>query len=365
MMQIARIVGAVPLAFVCFAATAQEESQGPPDLGALRRLRSLESVETAERPAAPQAPLSTEAAPRAKGWTLTPEIAGVSKGTFGIDLSHYETNNCNIDWRKLAGIGLRYVYLELTQGNTSYASVIRSWKQLDQLHRSSQLFRGAYHFLLPNEDLGTDATSQANVFLAATGAVGGTKVAELPPIIDIEPTKTPVKEASGEFTDCKRLSSDGNPPKYYCDMWYKMKPKGIVTLALNWIKSVKQATGQDVIVYSSPGAWAQVVGSDGQALAKDRAIWIARYSSDGSPGKDPRWFGDTWNSAWSMPKLFGGASYPSPIYNVPDFWQFSETGRLSENPITCSGMTDSFDGALDLNFIPVRDAQFKAVFGIP
>jgi hypothetical protein len=65
-----------------------------------------------------------------------------------------------------------------------------------------------------------------------------------------------------------------------------------------------------------------------------------------------------------MPTLFGGASYPSAVYNVPDLWQFSETGRLEENPITCHGQSDPFAGQLDLNYIPVRDALFETVFGI-
>jgi GH25 family lysozyme M1 (1,4-beta-N-acetylmuramidase) len=147
-------------------------------------------------------------------------------------------------------------------------------------------------------------------------------------------------------------------------MWYKMKRQDIVTLALNWATVVKQATGQDVIIYSCPGAWAQVIGTNGAPLLNGRAIWIARYPSDGGPDKDALWPANSWNTTWCMPALFGGASYPSSAYNVSDFWQFSETGRLSENPITCTDQSDPFAGQLDLDYIPIRDGHFETVFGI-
>ncbi len=187
---------------------------------------------------------------------------------------------------------------------------------------------------MPNPDLGTDATAQSNNFLTAIGAANGAKPIELPPVLDIEPTKTTVAKDSAEYNSCTRRTSDGNPPThYYCDMWYKMKPQDIVTLASNWAQAVERATGQHVVIYSSPGAWSQVVGTSGNTLAATRPIWVARYPMSGGPVKDPNWSPASWISQWNMPALFGGASYPSPIFNAADFWQFSETGTLSVNPL--------------------------------
>jgi GH25 family lysozyme M1 (1,4-beta-N-acetylmuramidase) len=353
-------ISAMLLAFMVLPSISygQDQPQGPADLDAMRRLRLLEAEENRAR-AAP----TTTAVPPTSVWTLTPEAAKTSKGTFGIDLSHYETNNCVIKWSAVAAGGLRYVYLEVTEGKSSYASVIGNWKELAPLHAAKTLLRGAYHFLLPTEGLDTNASSQAENFLATIGATEGNKPIGLPPMLDIEPTHTPVTPGTAEYDKCQRRTKDGS--SYYCDMWYKMKnQQDIATLALNWVNAVKEATGQDVIIYSSPGAWAQVIGTTGRQLLEGRAIWIARYPSDGGPDKDSRWPTGSWNATWNMPTLFGGASYPSAVYNVPDLWQFSETGRLEENPITCHGQSDPFAGQLDLNYIPVRDALFETVFGI-
>lgn len=341
---------------------AQDQGEGPADLNALRRLRLLE-VE--ERLVSANATVSAATLPHINAWILSPTIAKNAKGTFGIDLSHYETNNCTIKWPTVAAMGLRYAYLEVTQGENSYVSVVQNWKQLELLHAAKTLFRGAYHFLLPNADLGTDASAQANNFLAAIDAVSNRTPIELPPVLDIEPTKTMIAPGSAEYNSCKRRTSDGNPPThYYCDMWYKMKPQDIVALALSWTQAVERATGQRVIIYSSPGAWSQVVGASGNALAAERAIWIARYPSSGGPDKDPNWSQASWDGRWNMPALFGGAHYPSPVFNTPDFWQFSETGTLSVNPISCPSRGNPFASDLDFSYIPVKDGQFEAAFGI-
>jgi GH25 family lysozyme M1 (1,4-beta-N-acetylmuramidase) len=349
-----------------------------PDLDTMRRLRSLEAI---EKPAVSLPPSTTVIVPEpasAPSWLLTPEIIKKAKGTYGIDFSRYETDDCRIDWQQVADLGLRYVHLEISKGETQFKSVVANWAKLESMHASKKLFRGAYHFLLPNDDFSTDAAAQVSVFLTGIGATGGNQPVQLPPVLDIEPTRTPVTQGTPDFDDCEkqkdhRLShSDEKPPKsYYCDIWYKMKPEAIVTLALNWINAVKSATGKDVMVYSSPGVWKQILKQSGKPLSSGRAIWIAqyategRYTADGGPDKDTKWDANNWNTAWHLPVLFDGVPYPSPVYNVPHFWQFTQSGKLSVNPVTCSsGEHDPFAGKLDFSYIPVRDAQFEAVFGI-
>ena len=252
MRRLRAVLPALLALFASSAALGEDLIQGPPNLDAMRRLRALEStltpsdalesVESRVTPAAPPA--------AAHHWTLTPEIADNSTGTFGIDFSRYETNDCKLDWSKVTAMKLRYVHLETTRGETPFPTVVKAWNELEPLHASKTLFRGAYHFLLPNDDLSTDATKQANAFLTSIGAVGGNKPVQLPPIVDIEPTKTPIKPGTAEYDKCQRRTTDDDGKQHYCDMWYKMKPKDIVTLALDWANKVKQATGLEVMVYS-------------------------------------------------------------------------------------------------------------------
>lgn len=356
----------LPLLCVVFAVPVAhgQDLTGPPNLDALRRLRALESILTPSDALEPAESRVTPAAPPAAAhhWTLTPEIADHSTGTFGIDFSRYETNDCKLDWSKVAAMKLRYVHLETTRGETPFPTIVKAWNELEPLHASKTLFRGAYHFLLPNDDLSTDATKQANAFLTSIGAVGGKKPVQLPPIVDIEPTKTLITPGTAEYNKCERRTTDG--AQQYCDMWYKMKPKDIVTLALDWANKVKEATGLEAMVYSGIGAWSQVIGTSGHPLSNGRAIWMSRYTPDGSPQKGSTWGSGDWNAQWGMPVLIDGVPYPDPTYIVPHFWQFTESGSVSIHPLTCATEPGSFVGKLDLSYIPVKGAQFEAVFGI-
>ncbi len=359
----------LPALFALFATSAalgEDLILGPPNLDALRQLRAVELV---VGPADALSPAESHVIPAPPPpannlWTLTPEIAANSKGTFGIDFSRYETDDCKLDWSTVISMGLRFVHLEMTKGLTPFPSVLKPWQELEPLHAQKKLFRGAYHFLMPNDDLSTDATQQANAFLVAIGAVGGKKPIQLPPVVDIEPTKSPIAQGTSEYDNCERRTTDDGK-QYYCDMWYKMKnPADIVTLTLDWANKVKQATGLQVMVYSGPNAWSQVVGSSGPPLSNGRAIWMARYTPAGSPEKGSSWGPDIWNAKWGMPVLLDSVPYPSPTYSVPHFWQFTQSGSLSKNPLTCATEKDQFVGKLDLSYIPVKGAQFEAVFSI-
>jgi hypothetical protein len=64
-----------------------------------------------------------------------------------------------------------------------------------------------------------------------------------------------------------------------------------------------------------------------------------RCAADGGPDKDAKWDAKNWNAAWHLPVLLDGVAYPSPVYNVPHIWQFTQSGRLSVNPIAWPGKT--------------------------
>jgi hypothetical protein len=385
-MRIETVIGAIVFVLLGSVLVARSEdlTKGPPNLTALQGLRLKDSgiSETAEIERA-----------LASTWPLNTERAG----TYGIDLSHYETQPCKIDLQKLTTYGLRFAYLETTRGIKAYTSVSKVWALLEPMHRAKTLFRGAYHFLLPNAILTdekgnslhlnpTDPSAQTDAFLKSIGATDGKSVAELAPVLDIEPTGTPVDPNSDDWNKCpvtpvnrRSTTTSGNTTTYYCDMWYKVTdPKDIVTLAMNWIGVVKKATGKDVTVYSSPGAWDQVVGGSPtrKSLLNGRAIWLAHYTS-GPPGPDEPtgqyWSPSDWNAALKMPTLLDGTPYPSGGYNVPNFWQFSKTGTFagtatgiaSSGPFSCDSNSDNPLGKLDFSFVPLNETQFESVFKAP
>jgi hypothetical protein len=365
----------ITIALTCAAiltvgTTAGADDQPQLSRDAFKRLRALEQV---SRPHNALAISDTAAAPPEQSWTIGPDDTNNSPGTFGIDISHHDTDNgCQFIWQTLVDVGLRFVYDEVTSGAAvTSPSVVTAWNALESWHAAKKLFRGAYHFLRPNSDLGTDATAQVTAFVGAIGAINGKVPIELPAVVDIEQTKTPVTLGSDQYNKCKAagyISHDSGSNVYTCDDWYTYitanKRQNIVALAQDFATKVSQATHQEVLIYSGIGAWDEVMGTNAgvyQPLLTGRDIWMSRYPKDGKNDRDPGWPANAWNATWKMPTMFAGAPYPrGPIYDKPDFWQFAQFGNMSANPSTCSDFKDN----MDLNYIPVRGAQFEKVFGI-
>ncbi|KJC33301.1 hypothetical protein UB31_04750 [Bradyrhizobium sp. LTSP849] len=336
-------------------------------------------------PAAPETAYVFDAAQRAK----------FANGTFGFDLSHYEIDvdgsppecrtdrqlynssskcSCTVDWQKLAQQGLRYVYYEHTVGGKpADFSAGKVWAELESLHRSRKLFRGAYHFLMPNPPgvPAGDATVQAEYFLQSVGAIDGHKPEQLSPVLDMEGTHTAVKVDSDEFKQCPEgylRKSDDNPPKYTCDMWYKVKREDIAALARDWISRVEKATGKKVIIYTNTDDWWDLVMTPtkaGEDLIKNHPIWIARYTKTG-PEHNSSWGGS--GVKWGMPPLPADATYPDKAYDIAHFWQFTESGKLrfedgsTGNGITCNRNTSS--KTIDFSYVPVAGDAFEKLFGV-
>jgi Glycosyl hydrolases family 25 len=360
---------AATLAFGSLA-NAEDQPQNQLSRDAFKRLRSLEQV---GRPHNALAVSNTASTQSEQSWTIGPDDTRKSTGTFGIDISHHDTDGgCQFNWQTLVDVGLRFVYDEVTRGSVvTSPGVVAAWNALESWHAAKKLFRGAYHFLLPNADLGTDSTAQVNAFVGAIGATNGKVPVELPAIVDIEQTKTPVKQGTDAYNKCNAagyISHESGSSTYTCDDWYTYitagKRANIVALAQDFAMRVSQATQQEVLVYSGIGAWEEVMGTTSsvfQPLLKNRDIWMSRYPTSGKNERDPAWKNNPWNTQWNMPTMFGGAPYPAgPAYDKPDFWQFAQYGKMSTNPSSCP----DFEGNMDLNYIPVRDAQFNAAFGI-
>jgi GH25 family lysozyme M1 (1,4-beta-N-acetylmuramidase) len=330
------------------------------------------------------------AAPDAQPFVLNDGARAAFNGTFGIDLSHYEIDadktssecrsepgystakcSCQVNWNDLAASGVRFVYYQNTVGGKpADLSAKKIWRELESLHKNKKLFRGAYHFLLPNPEgvPPTDASLQASNFLESVGAIDGKKPVQLSPALDMEGTKTPVAKDSDAYNACPKPFLRQEGEKFTCDMWYKVKAEDIVALAQNWIRAVEKATGKTVSIYTNKDDWwDDVLGKTrtSEQLLKNRSIWIARYSKN-APKPDPRWTGT--GVKWGMPPLPSVASYPSDAYSTAHFWQFTEGGKFQvgsngtvQNGITCKGQP--FENGIDFNYTPVSGAEFDRLFG--
>jgi GH25 family lysozyme M1 (1,4-beta-N-acetylmuramidase) len=120
-------------------------------------------------------------------------------------------------------------------------------------------------------------------------------------------------------------------------MWYTVSREKIAEMAQAWIDRVETATGKPVIIYTNPAWWNPVMAQAGEQLMSKHAVWTSRYTSKG-PQYDKKWTEQGGSEKWGMAPLPRGASYPKDSYDVAYSWQFTETGFLSQNVFSCSGV---------------------------
>ncbi|WP_245818964.1 glycoside hydrolase family 25 protein [Marivita hallyeonensis] len=161
----------------------------------------------------------------------TQAIADTTQRLTGIDLSHHNTVS---DWSAITSAELSFVILKATDGmdylDPTFADRFETLGTLG-------LVRGAYHFYETN-----DAPEvQASWFIENVGLRAG----DLPPVVDIERVKAPVREGlQDEF-------------KVFLDMLedhYGMKP----------------------IIYTGPDFWTHVM----KEHLPHYPLWIAQYGVD-------------------------------------------------------------------------------------
>ena len=90
----------------------------------------------------------------------------------GVDVSYWEPR---VDWQALRAQGFKFALVRATSG---VGYVDPKFKTHWEGARSEGLLRGAYHYLIANQD----AKQQANLFISTIKSDRG----ELPPIIDLE-----------------------------------------------------------------------------------------------------------------------------------------------------------------------------------
>ena len=196
--------------------------------------------------------------------------------TLGFDISFWQDNNSTpqmVDFYKAKTNGIRYVFIKASQANFLDQDFVMNWSSAKQ----AGLLRGAYHFLVWNVPVKT----QADYFVSVLRSDPG----ELPPVLDFEsrtnaPTKAVAARAAKEFMDI-----------------------------------VERGLGKKPILYTSPGFWREFGGTE--PYWRDYPLWIAHYTSAAAPTVPAPWTGFTF---WQYTSHGDGRKYGTESLNVDLNW---------------------------------------------
>lgn len=202
----------------------------------------------------------------------------------GVDVSYWEPL---VHWQSLRSQGFKFALVRATSG---VGYVDPKFKSHWDGARKEGLLRGAYHYLIANQD----AKTQADLFISTISADRG----ELPPIIDLE-DKYNENASNSMIIDCCKAVLD----------------------------RVEKAFGVKPMIYSRTQYLNVHVSRNGKApaWAVDYPLWLAQY---------PYVFD---------PKIHPNKNMPTQAVGWQDwkFWQYSETtlvdGVTNENgqPTEC------------------------------
>ncbi|MBG6223697.1 uncharacterized protein with LGFP repeats/GH25 family lysozyme M1 (1,4-beta-N-acetylmuramidase) [Arthrobacter sp. CAN_A2] len=262
--------------------TAEEsEQQGLPPVVPEERNASMGQglariAETGD-PQVPRAAESRDSRPDGTTGTESPLDAGSAAtsywnpgGVLGVDVSSHQGRF--VDWSSASAYGARFAYVKATE-NDDYANPYFS----DQYEGSaaSGMYRGAYHFALPNMSSGSE---QADFFVRNGGgwsADGKT----LPPLLDVE----------------------FNPYPSLGNTCYNMTPSQMVAWIADFSRQMQVLTGRKPMIYTAASWWNQCTGNS--TAFGDHALHVARYGTT-TPGTMP--------AGWTR----------------QDVWQYTDSGPV-------------------------------------
>lgn len=149
----------------------------------------------------------------------------------GIDVSHYQGS---VNWDQVAKAGVVFAFAKATGGNSFVdPHFANNWYGM----REANLYRGAYHFFLADDDPIEQAKHYANT-------LGKLRSNDLPPMLDVE---------QDDNTDIKTLQER----------------------ALVWLQEVEKSTGRRPILYTDNG-FADTILTDSRFSSYP--LWIADYA---------------------------------------------------------------------------------------
>ena len=174
----------------------------------------------------------------------------------GIDVSEFQGN---INWGAVRASGRRFAVIRVSDGLGHFDP---KFNQNMSEAKSAGMVRSVYQFFRASED----GTAQANLLLSHMGKL---EPGDLPPVADVE-----VSDGVGPGTLNSQLAK--------------------------WNARIKEVTGKEPIIYTSPGLWGSLSGSTG--FGAD-TLWVANWGVS-CPSTPTGW------SHWK-------------------FWQYADNGHVS------------------------------------
>lgn len=214
--------------------------------------------------------------PKAAGANITPII----------DISHYQTT---VNWNTIKNgttppVGA--VIMKATEGsNIQDPTFTQRWAAC----KNSGIFRGAYHYFKPNEDVG----QQVQFFLNAIGTLAAN---DFPPILD------------WEETDNTQTSVD-------------------VSDALQWLNLVQKATKKTPIVYGNP-SFLQALNLP--LTFAGYPLWIAEYGVNAPKMPSPwsNWLMWQYDESGTIPGVSGACDVDLFNGSMADLGNYLTTGHV-------------------------------------
>lgn len=169
----------------------------------------------------------------------------------GIDVSYYQAR---VDWAQVRAHGVAFAFARVADGSGLVDPAFGDhWAGM----KAAGVLRGAYQFFRPAED----PLAQAAVLVREIQARGGLQPGDLPPALDLE--------------------VDGG-----------LAGEAVRARAQAWLAHVEAALGRTPVVYTSPGFWEEIGGSDDTGTAFGRyPLWLAHWDAacPSLPGAWERW----------------------------------------------------------------------------
>jgi lysozyme len=205
----------------------------------------------------------------------------------GADVSRWQhPNDAPIDFTKMHAAGMRFVMIKASDTRDDADALSLKYVIMDRsAAQAAGLYTGFYHYaVLPNvktdEQVITDAQTQAQKVIWRIGALGGFNERDLPYALDLE-------------NNCVALSGKT------CSRYL---PKAQITLwAKTFLKVVKEKTGRTPIIYSYPSFLEGAMVRDYEL--RNYPLWLAQYAIDpadpiAQPGlKEGGCFVHSWTTA--------------------------------------------------------------------
>jgi lysozyme len=191
---------------------------------------------------------------------------------------------------------VRFVYFKVSEGSKIADSAL---EKNGVNARAAGLDVGTYHFLTSD----SDPTSQAQHFLGLMKPYVSSL--SLLPSLDVEWDPGPMR------ADCPpeaiiKIRKSSTEVVLRCDKWAFLSSAEIITRINQWVDIVKNATGNNVVIYTSGVWWTSRVGSRNRiGQVNGKVVWVADYSKGGLATEKPS---VPVGAAWGLWQFTDGAA---------------------------------------------------------